>query len=93
MIRVEVDVGLSTGRMSYDEAVEHLKKVMGEEQAKAEVNRYTLHPGYNVAYSYGKRKILEIRDILNTSLKNFHDWLLNHYGMPLGIVERIAKST
>ncbi len=92
LIRVEVDVGLSTGKMNFEEAVSHLTKVMGEEQAKAEVNRYTLNPGYNVAYSYGKRKILEIRDMLNTSLKNFHDWLLSHYGMPLGIVERIAKS-
>ncbi len=92
LIRVEVDVGLSTGKMSYEEAVERLKKVMGEEQAKAEVNRYTLHPGYNVAYSYGKRKILEIRDMLAMPLKDFHDWLLSHYGMPLGIVERIARA-
>ncbi|MFX1577965.1 MAG: DUF885 domain-containing protein, partial [Promethearchaeota archaeon] len=63
-VRIIVDVQLSRGEMTFDEAVNMLIKETGmpKEGAVAEVRRYTLTPGYPLSYLLGKHLILQLRD-------------------------------
>ena len=61
--RVVVDVGLHSGRMMVEQAVDYLVDVAMLERAnaEAEVRRYTLTPTQPLCYLVGKELLLEIR--------------------------------
>ena len=69
-VRIIVDVRLSRGEMSFDEAVNMLVKETGmsKEGATAEVRRYTMTPGYQLSYLLGKHLILKLRDEIKQQL-------------------------
>ncbi|UCG36349.1 MAG: DUF885 domain-containing protein [Candidatus Bathyarchaeota archaeon] len=80
-VRIIVDVGLSRGEMSFDDAVDMLAKEAGmsKEAAVAEVRRYTQSPGYPLSYLLGKHLILGLREEIKRKMGNkytdrfFHD--------------------
>ena len=97
-VRVYVDVELSTGRMSFEEAVKELVEVamLDEKSAQAEALRYTLSPGYQLSYAYGKMRIKEMREEIKEymgskfSLMEFHRMILSEGALPVDILRKMV---
>lgn len=96
-VRIIVDVKLSRGEMSFDEAVDMLMKEAGmsKEGAVAEVRRYTLTPGYPLSYLLGKHLILQLRDNVRKRMgkrfseKFFHDTILANGELPINLLREV----
>jgi uncharacterized protein (DUF885 family) len=92
--RVVIDVGLHTGGMTFDQAVDMLVNVARLERvgATAEVKRYTESPTQPMSYTMGKLLIKELRDEYHKKmgpdykLKDFHNKLLSYGSLPLKII-------
>jgi uncharacterized protein (DUF885 family) len=85
--RVVVDVGLSTGDMTFDEAVAFMveRAKLEPPNAVAEVRRYTLTPTQPSSYALGRQAILQLRDRARGKgwgMRLFHDKLLNAGSLP-----------
>jgi len=97
-VRVYVDVELSTGMITFEQAVEKLIKdaYLPKEAAYSEALRYTMNPGYQLCYNYGKRKIKELREkakkILGNAYKDsiFHKALLEEGSLPIKLLEDLV---
>src|SRR5690348_12614850 len=91
--RVVVDVGLSTGEMTFDAAVGYMveRAKLEPPNAIAEVRRYTLTPTQPSSYSLGRQAILELRDKARGKgwgMRLFHDKLLNAGSLPPKLLAR-----
>ncbi|UCG44693.1 MAG: DUF885 domain-containing protein, partial [Candidatus Bathyarchaeota archaeon] len=90
-VRMIVDVKLSCGEMSFDEAVDMLVKETGMSKngAVAEVRRYTQSPGYPLSYLLGKHLMLKLRDDVKAKMgekfneKFFHDTVIANGYLPM----------
>ncbi len=97
--RIIVDVKLSTGKMSYDEAVKFLMDNVGMEEvrAKAEVNRYTLSPSYQLSYLIGKHLIKKLKEEIMQKMGNkfsnkfFHDTMLYSGNLPIYLMRKVFE--
>ncbi|MGC4129657.1 MAG: DUF885 domain-containing protein [Bergeyella sp.] len=95
-VRLVVDTGLHTGKMTREEAIQYfLNNIAYEESAAtAEVERYMAMPGQALGYKIGALKIRELRNKYEKSLGNkfnlaaFHDEVLSQGCMPLAVLER-----
>ncbi|MFQ6128675.1 MAG: DUF885 domain-containing protein [Thermoplasmata archaeon] len=93
--RIIVDIDLSTGKMSFDEAVKFLMKEVGMEEpfALAEVKRYTRYQGYQLCYLLGKHLIMELREKVKERMgqkyseKFFHDAILYAGSIPVKFLQ------
>ncbi|MEM3580341.1 MAG: DUF885 domain-containing protein [Candidatus Bathyarchaeia archaeon] len=96
-VRIIVDVKLSRGEMSFEEAVDMLVREAGmsREAAVAEVNRYTQTPGYPLSYLLGKHMILKLREEVKQKMgerfdeKFFHDTITANGYLPISMLRRI----
>jgi uncharacterized protein (DUF885 family) len=96
-VRIIVDVKLSRGEMSFDEAVDMLMKEAGtsKEAAVAEVRRYTMTPGYPLSYLLGKHLILQLRDEIKRRMgmrfseRFFHDTITANGELPIGLLREV----
>lgn len=62
-IRGKIDLGLQTGRMNLAVAARHLTDTgMPEKDAMAVARRYPLNPGYQLCYTAGIRRFLDLFD-------------------------------
>ncbi|HUP88688.1 MAG TPA: DUF885 domain-containing protein [Longimicrobiales bacterium] len=63
-VRVRVDVGIHTGRMTFDEAVAYFKKNMevGDDTAQRAIYRYSKWPTQAITYNLGKNAIVALRE-------------------------------
>jgi uncharacterized protein (DUF885 family) len=94
-IRLVVDVGLHTGKMTREDAIEYMMKneAMSEQIATSEIERYMAMPGQALAYKIGELKIKELRDKYKKelgakfNLTAFHDAILLGGSMPLNVFE------
>ena len=92
--RVIIDVGLHTGQMAFQEAVDMLVNVAAIEEvnAIAEVKRYAMDPTQPMTYVIGKLLILDLRDRMKRKsggrfdLKAFHDQLLSYGSIPPALI-------
>ncbi|MHA2331378.1 MAG: DUF885 domain-containing protein [Candidatus Hodarchaeales archaeon] len=97
--RIIIDVKLSSGKMTFDEAVNLLVEKVGmkKEGATAEVKRYTSSPGYQLSYLIGKHLILDLREKMKEklgdkfNLKFFHDVILKNGGIPYYFLEQVME--
>jgi hypothetical protein len=88
--RIIIDVELSSGRMTFGQAVDLLveQAAMTRAGAEAEVRRYTYTPGYQLSYLYGKHLLLQLRQRRRRlegdafDLRRFHDRLLYAGAVP-----------
>jgi len=95
--RIIADVELSTGEMTFDEAVDMLMEEAGmsKEGAVAEVRRYTLTPGYPLSYLLGKHLILQLRNDIKKrtgkkfSEKFFHDTITANGELPITLLREV----
>lgn len=87
--RIIVDIKLSCGEMSFDEAVGFLvaNTEMKEQAAIAEVKRYTQTPSYALSYLLGKHMLKELKkeckEFKGFSEKEFHDKMLYAGSLPI----------
>lgn len=98
--RVVIDIGLATGRMSLDDAMNMLAEQVGMPPpgARAEVRRYTLYPGYNLCYSFGKYLIGQLRPDAERAWgrrftqSRFHELVMTNGMAPLSLCrERLVE--
>ena len=88
--RIVIDVGLQTGRMTYEQAVDYLVQsaLVEPALAESEVKRYALTPTQPLSYLVGKILLLELRDETRRrlgsrfDLHDFHAALLASGSVP-----------
>ncbi len=96
-VRIIVDVELSKGDMSFDEAVEFLvdKVGMDKSDAEKEVKRYTQSPAYQLSYLLGKEMIKDLKEDVKEKMgddfteKFFHDTILFAGSVPMKYLREI----
>ena len=92
--RVIIDVGLHTGQITFQEAVDMLVNIAAIEEvnAIAEVKRYVMDPTQPMTYVIGKLLILDLRNRMKQKmagrfdLKAFHDELLSYGSIPPALI-------
>ena len=95
-VRLVVDTGIHTGKMTREEAIKYYLSNISdsEEGATAAIERYMAIPGQALGYKIGSLKILELRAKYQRQLGNkfnlakFHDEILNQGCLPLSVLER-----
>lgn len=93
-VRLVVDTGIHTGKMTREEAITYFLTNISYDEgaATAEVERYMAMPGQAVSYKIGSLKIRELRDLYQKqlgskfSLAKFHDEVLNQGCLPLDVL-------
>ncbi len=96
-VRIIVDVKLSRGEMSFNEAVDMLVKEAGmsREAAIAEVRRYTQTPSYALSYLLGKHLILQLKEEIKQKMgaefneKSFHDTITANGYLPIPLLRMV----
>jgi uncharacterized protein (DUF885 family) len=94
-IRLVVDTGLHTGKLTREEAIDFMlaNESISREHATSEIERYMAVPAQALSYKIGALKIRELRaryeERLGSafSLADFHDELLRDGAMPLASLE------
>jgi uncharacterized protein (DUF885 family) len=94
-LRILLDLGLHTGRFTFDEAYRFLRSKVdwGEYIARAELKRYTRTPTHALSYYAGKIELLRIREQYKKArkdaftLRGFHEDLLNCGSLPPKVME------
>ena len=97
--RLVVDTGIHVKRWTRQEAIDYMVKTTGlpERDVVTEVERYIVAPGQACAYYIGYLKMLALREkaemVLGDdfNLKDFHDVVLNHGGLPLTLLEDVVN--
>lgn len=91
-VRILIDVDLSRGRMTMEQAQQFLRSEvgMGARGAEAEVRRYTTSPTYQLCYLVGKHKIEQFRDEVRVldggDDRTFHEVILRGGCLPIEMV-------
>jgi uncharacterized protein (DUF885 family) len=89
--RCQVDVGLTTGKISSDNAI-HLLNVCGfsPEEARRQVDRFRLNPGYQLCYSLGCHEFKRLKATHGSQMDStqFHKVLLEGGELPFHLIER-----
>ena len=89
--RCQVDVGLTTGKICSDNAI-HLLNVCGfsPEEARRQVDRFRLNPGYQLCYSLGCHEFKRLKATHGGRMDStqFHKVLLEGGELPFHLIER-----
>ena len=93
--RILLDVGLHTGKITYDDAVKFLveKVKLNKPQAEGSVNAYTQSPTYFPTYLLGMLEIVRIREKCRArlgarfTLREFHERFLAFGNVPPALIE------
>ncbi len=94
-IRMVVDVGLHTGKITRAESITYMMQKGGraERGSISETERYMANPGQAVSYKTGQLKILELKSKyqkmlgVKFNIKSFHDAILLGGSIPLTTFE------
>jgi len=94
--RVIIDVGIHSGSMTFDQAVDLLVDAakLQKVHAEKEVTRYTGSPTQPMSYLIGKKQIMELRRDYQAKmagkfqLREFHDRLLSFGSIPVPLIRK-----
>lgn len=97
--RIIIDIGLSTGNMSIDEAIEFMVDNVGREKEgeTGMIKIYTLLPTLPLSYTLGKNLVLQLREKMMKKLGNkfslrfFHDIILRNGSIPYHFLEQVME--
>lgn len=97
--RLVLDTGLHALGWSRDQAIEYFLRTSPspEHELLVEVDRYIVLPGQALAYKVGELKIKELRTTWSErlgdrfDLRSFHDEVLRHGALPLGMLESVVE--
>jgi uncharacterized protein (DUF885 family) len=91
-IRLVLDTGMHALGWSRDRAIDFFTEHSASPRHEiiTEVDRYLVLPGQALAYKVGERKLQELRRRYpSADVRDFHDEVLRHGALPLGILERL----
>ena len=97
VVRSVVDTGIHAKGWTLDQAAVYLEEVTGMPQNWSSLTRYIVNPGYPNSYNIGAMKIVEFRlrarDALGEEfdIREFHDIILGHGILPIGILETVVE--
>jgi uncharacterized protein (DUF885 family) len=89
--RCQIDVGLTTGRISSTHAMKLLKICsFSPGEAKRQIDRFRLNPGYQVCYSLGYYEFARLKSAYAARLcnKHFHEYLLDGGELPFHLIDK-----
>jgi uncharacterized protein (DUF885 family) len=97
--RIILDVKMHRGEIGVDEATRFMieQTSFEEANARAEVNRYTYTPSYQLSYLLGKVLLLQLRRDEQRrlgdrfSLRQFHDTLFANGSLPISFHRRLLR--
>ena len=93
--RCQVDVGLTTGKIELSQAVDLLVTCgFSKAEARRQVDRFRLNPGYQLCYSLGCHEFKELKASYGSRMDTpqFHRLLLEGGELPFHLIERRFKS-
>ena len=99
-VRLVVDTGIHAERWTREQAIAYMldNTGMSETDVVAEIERYFVAPGQALAYKAGMLEILALREKARAALgqrfdlKQFHNEMLTHGGLPLTVLRRVVDS-
>jgi hypothetical protein len=95
--RCQIDIGLSAGLLSRSEAIELLTSAgFSREEARNQVDRFRLNPGYQLCYSVGRHELTRLRKEYGSRLGRdvFHREVLHGGELPFHLIEkRLAEAS
>jgi uncharacterized protein (DUF885 family) len=89
--RCQIDVGLTLGKLTENDAVDLLKKCgFALQEASRQLDRYRLNPGYQLCYSYGSHEFKQLKKNCGDLLegKDFHSFLLEGGELPFHLIKK-----
>jgi uncharacterized protein (DUF885 family) len=87
--RCQVDVGLSTGKISLRDAMDLLKMCgFSIEEAQRQIDRFRLNPGYQLCYSLGCHEFKQLKTLWGHQMTeiDFHTFLLEGGELPFHLI-------
>jgi uncharacterized protein (DUF885 family) len=99
-VRIILDVRMHRGEIGVDDAISFMVEHTSFEEAnaRAEINRYTYTPTYQLSYLLGKVLLLQLRRDEQQrlgnrfSLRQFHDTLLANGSLPISFHRRLLRA-
>ena len=93
--RCQIDVGLASGLLRHDRAMELLTVAgFSREEAGNQLDRFRLNPGYQLCYSLGRYELTRLRETYGSQLgrDGFHRAILQGGELPFHLIEkRLAR--
>jgi hypothetical protein len=89
--RCQIDVGLTAGMLSRDEAVELVTAAgFSPLEANYQIDHFRLNPGYQLCYSLGRYEIMQLRKTYGArmDLDAFHRRVLEGGQLPFQLIEK-----
>ncbi len=89
--RCQIDIGLCTGMLTMEEGIELLTGAgFTGGEAKNQIERFALNPGYQLCYSLGCYEILKLRELFGTHMgrEGFHTKLLECGELPFHLIAK-----
>lgn len=89
--RCQIDVGLPAGFLGIEDAIGLLRTTgFSREEAKRQIDRFQLNPGYQLCYSLGRYEIMRLKKIFGVQMGNerFHSLLLEGGELPFQWIEK-----
>jgi len=93
--RCQIDVGLHAGFLTLTDAVRLLTTAgFSREEAKRQINRFQLNPGYQLCYSLGNYEIMRLKKAYKNQMgsEKFHAFLLKGGELPFHWIEKRLQS-
>jgi uncharacterized protein (DUF885 family) len=84
-------VGLTTGKISTEDALELLEICsFSAGEARRQIDRFQLNPGYQVCYSLGNYEFSRLKSVYAARLgsKRFHKYLLDGGELPFHLIDK-----
>jgi uncharacterized protein (DUF885 family) len=93
--RCQIDVGLTLGKLTENDAVD-LLKICGfaPQEASRQLDRFRLNPGYQLCYCYGSYEFKQLKKKYGHRLegKDFHSFVLEGGELPYHLIARRFES-
>ena len=89
--RCQIDVGLTLGKLTENDAVDLLKTCgFASQEAARQLDRFRLNPGYQLCYCYGNYEFKQLKKKFGRHLegKDFHSFILEGGELPFHLIAR-----
>ncbi|MBF0449483.1 MAG: DUF885 family protein [Candidatus Magnetomorum sp.] len=91
-VRGKIDLNIHWGKMTVDEAADHLHKA-GIDLTRAQkiVRQYPLHPGYQLCYTIGLIRFLELQSSSTLPMETWIQTILSAGEIPFAFLEKLLR--
>jgi len=89
--RCQIDAGIPAGKLTHEDAANLLTTVgFSREEAKRQLDRFRLNPGYQLCYTLGAYEICELKKKYSPFLGNdqFYHFFLNGGQLPFRLIDK-----